>query len=196
MFVSRLSLILVCVSFLFCTSVFAEYSVVMRDSGKVIKGQFVQEDDQIIVLSVDHVSLTFKKSLLDLEKMKTLNQSARPEPKPGDAKTIQIAAPPPQIQQKPKASVVDVARKNNEERTGSAVKFSEGDKPESLLSPEKKEQLIRKHKSTIEQLESEIKTLKEKKASEEIIRDRQTQIDELQKKIKLLSDEKSDQPER
>jgi hypothetical protein len=188
-FVSRLSFIFICVSFLFCTSVFAEYSVVMKDTGKVVKGEYVQEDDQIVVLSVDHINLTFKKSLLDLDKMKTLNQSLKPEPKPTDAKTIPIAttAPP---QEKPKESVVDVARKNNEQRTGNSVKFSEGDKPESSLSPEKKEELIRKYKKNIEDLESDIKTLKEKNASEEIIRDRQNQIDELQKKIKLLSGEK------
>ncbi|MCI0614513.1 hypothetical protein L0244_16115, partial [bacterium] len=163
----------------------------MKDTGKVVKGEYVQEDEQILVITVDHVNLTFKKSLLDLEKMKTLNQSVKPEPKPTDAKTIPLANTPAQKQeQKPNVSVVDVARKNNEQRTGNAVKFSEGDKPESSLSPEKKEELIRKYKKNIEDLESEIKTLKEKNASEEIIRDRQTQIDDLQKKIKLLSGEK------
>lgn len=191
-FVSRLSFIFICVTFLFCTAVFAEYTVVMKDTGKVIKGEFVQENDQILVITKDHVSLTFKKALLDLEKMKTLNQSVTEEPKPTDAKTIKLAAPESaQQEQKPKVSVADVARKNSEQRTGNSVKFSEGDKPESSLSPEKKEELIRKHKKTIEDLESEIKTLKEKNASEEIIRDRQTQIDDLQKKIKLLSEEKS-----
>ncbi len=189
-FVSRLSFIFICVSFLFCTSVFAEYSVVMKDTGKVVKGEYVQEDDQIVVLSVDHVNLTFKKSLLDLDKMKTLNQSIKVEPKPTDAKTIPLANTPQQQEQKPQVSVVDVAKKNNEHRTGNSVKFSEGDKPESSLSPEKKEELIRKYKSNIEALESDIKTLKEKNASEEIIRDRQNQIDDLQKKIKLLSGEK------
>ena len=187
----RLSLLFVCLSFLLCTAVFAEYTVVMKDTGKVIKGEFVQENDQIVVITKDHVSLTFKKALLDLEKMKTLNELVKPEPKATDAKTIQINNTPtvPQ-EEKPKESVVDVARKNNESRTGNSVKFSEGDKPESLLSPEKKEELIRKYKSNIEQLEAEIKTLKAKNASEEIISDRQTQIDDLQKKIKLLSGEK------
>jgi hypothetical protein len=187
----RLSLLFVCISFLLCTAVFAEYTVVMKDTGKVIKGEFVQENDQIVVITKDHVSLTFKKALLDLEKMKTLNESVKPEPKATDAKTIQINNTPavPQ-EEKPKESVVDVARKNNESRTGNSVKFSEGDKPESLLSPEKKEELVRKYKSNIEQLEAEIKTLKAKNASEEIISDRQTQIDDLQKKIKLLSGEK------
>jgi hypothetical protein len=187
----RLSLLFVCISFLLCTAVFAEYTVVMKDTGKVIKGEFVQENDQIVVITKDHVSLTFKKALLDLEKMKTLNESVKPEPKATDAKTIQINNMPavPQ-EEKPKESVVDVARKNNESRTGNSVKFSEGDKPESLLSPEKKEELVRKYKSNIEQLEAEIKTLKAKNASEEIISDRQTQIDDLQKKIKLLSGEK------
>ena len=190
-FVSRLSFIFICVSFLFCNSVFAEYSVVMKDTGKVVKGEYIQEDAQIVVLSVDHVNLTFKKSLLDLDKMKILNQSVKPEPKPTDARTIPLANTTPQQQeQKPKESVVDVARKNNEQRTGNSVKFSEGDKPESSLSPEKKEELIKKYKSNIETLESEIKALKEKNASEEIIRDRQNQIDDLQKKIKLLSGEK------
>jgi hypothetical protein len=190
-FVSRLSFIFICVSFLFCTSVFAEYTVVMKDTGKVVKGEYVQEDEQILVINVNHVNLTFKKSLLDLEKMKTLNQSVKPEPKPTDAKTIPLANnPSPPQEQKPKVSVADVARKNNEQRTGSSVKFTEGDKPESSLSPEKKEELIRKYKKNIEVLESEIKTLKEKDVSEEIIRDRQTQIDDLQKKIKLLSGEK------
>jgi hypothetical protein len=188
----RLSLIFVFVSVLLCTAVFAEYTVVMKDTGKVIKGEFVQENDQIIVITKDHVSLTFKKSLLDLEKMKILNQSVTPAPKPTDAKTIQMAAPaPPQKEEKPKVSVVDVARRNNEQRTGNAVKFSEGDKPESLLSPEKKEELVRKYKAQVEQLESEVKTLREKGSSEEIIKEKQTQIDELQKKIKLLSGEKS-----
>jgi hypothetical protein len=190
--VSRLSFVLACVGFLICTFVFAEYSVVMRDTGKVITGEFVQENDQIVVITKDHVSLTFKKALLDLEKMKTLNQSVKPEPKPTDAKTIQINNAPAAVpEEKPKVSVVDVARKNNETRTGNAVKFSEGDKPESLLSPEKKDELIRKYKQDIEALETEIKTLKAKNASEDIIRDRQTQIDDLQKKIKLLSPEKS-----
>jgi hypothetical protein len=190
-FVSRLSFIFICVSFLFCASVFAEYTVVMKDTGKVVKGEYIQEDEQILVINVNHVNLTFKKSLLDLEKMKTLNQSVKSEPKPTDAKTIKLAAPESaQQEQKPKVSVADVARKNNEQRTGNSVKFSEGDKPESSLSPEKKEELIRKYKKNIEDLESEIKTLKEKNASEELIRDRQTQIDDLQKKIKLLSGEK------
>jgi hypothetical protein len=187
----RLSLLFVCVSFLLCTAVFAEYTVVMKDTGKVIKGEFVQENDQIVVITKDHVSLTFKKALLDLEKMKTLNESEKPEPKPTDAKTIKINNVPTVPQdQKPKESVADVARKNNESRTGNSVKFTEGDKPESLLSPEKKEELIKKYKSNVEALEAEIKTLKEKDASEEIIRDRQTQIEELEKKIKLLSEEK------
>jgi hypothetical protein len=189
--VSRLSFVFVCVSFLLCTFVFAEYSVVMKDTGKVITGEFVQENDQIVVITKDHVSLTFKKALLDLEKMKTLNESAKPEPKPTDAKTIQINNMPTAVpEEKPKVSVADVARKNNETRTGNSVKFSEGDKPESMLSPEKKDELIRKYKSEIEDLENEIKTLKAKNASEEIIRDRQTQIDDLEKKIKLLSGEK------
>jgi hypothetical protein len=190
-FVSRLSFIFICVSFLFCASVFAEYTIVMKDTGKVVKGEYIQEDEQILVINVNHVNLTFKKSLLDLEKMKTLNQSVKSEPKPTDAKTIKLAAPESaQQEQKPKVSVADVARKNNEQRTGNSVKFSEGDKPESSLSPEKKEELIRKYKKNIEDLESEIKTLKEKNSSEELIRDRQTQIDDLQKKIKLLSGEK------
>jgi hypothetical protein len=163
----------------------------VKESGKVVKGEYVQEDDQILVLNVDHVNLTFKKSLLDLEKMKSLNQSAKPEPKATDAKTIELGSNAAPVQEeKPKVSVVDVARKNTEQRTGTAVKFSEGDKPQSLLSPEKKEELIRKYKSNIEQLETEIKDLKEKNGSEETIRNRQTQIDELQKKIKLLSGEK------
>lgn len=187
----RLSLLFVCISFLLCTAVFAEYTVVMKDTGKVIKGEFVQENDQIVVITKDHVSLTFKKALLDLEKMKTLNESVKPEPKATDAKTIQINnAPAVPQEEKPKESVVDVARKNNESRTGNSVKFSEGDKPESLLSPEKKEELIRKYKGQVEQLESEVKTLKEKGSPEDIIKDRQTQIDDLQKKIKLLSGEK------
>lgn len=188
----RLGFIFICVSVVLCTTAFAEYTVVVKESGKVIKGEYVQEDDQILVLSVDHINLTFKKNLLDLEKMKTLNQSVKPEAKPTDAKTIQIGNTTPTQQQepKPKMSVVDVARKNTEERTGNAVKFSEGDKPESLLSPEKKEELIRKYKSNIEGLEAEIKGLKAKNASEEIINDRQTQIDDLQKKIKLLSGQK------
>ena len=190
-FVSRLSFIIICVGFLFCTSVSAEYSVVMKDTGKVIKGEFVQENDQIVVITKDHVSLTFKKALLDLEKMKTLNQSVTEEPKATDVKTIKLAAPESAKQeQKPQVSVADVARKNSEQRTGTSVKFTEGDKPESSLSPEKKEELIRRYKKNIEDLESEIKTLKEKNASEEMIRDRQTQIDDLQKKIKLLSGEK------
>jgi hypothetical protein len=191
--VSRLSSILVCVSVLFCTFVFAsEYSVVMKDSGKVIKGEFVQENDQIVVITKDHVSLTFKKALLDLEKMKTLNQTMKAEPKPTDPRTLQLATSGPAgaVEEKPKESVADVARKNTEQRTGNAVKFSEGDKPESTLSPEKKDELIRKYKGQVEQLEAEIKTLKEKGSSEEIIKDRQTQIDDLQKKIKLLSGEK------
>lgn len=191
--VLRLSFIFVCVSVLFCAFVFAtEYSVVMKDSGKVIKGEFVQENDQIVVISKDHVSLTFKKALLDLEKMKTLNQSMKAEPKPTDPKTLQLATSGPAgaVEEKPKQSVADVARKNTEQRTGNAVKFSEGDKPESTLSPEKKDELIRKYKSNIEDLETDIKSLKAKNASEEIIRDRQTQIDDLQKKIKLLSGEK------
>jgi hypothetical protein len=163
----------------------------MRDSGKVITGEFVQENDQIVVISKDHVSLTFKKALLDLEKMKTLNESFKPEPKPTDAKTIPITHAPAAVQEeKPKESVVDVARKNNQSRTGNAVKFSEGDKPESSLSEEQKEQLIRKYKGNIDDLEAEIKTLKAKNASEDVIRDRQTQMDDLQKKIKLLSGEK------
>lgn len=188
---SRLSLIFVCASFLLCTAVFAEYTVVMKDTGKVIKGEFVQENDQIVVITKDHVSLTFKKALLDLEKMKTLNESVKSEPKATDAKTLEIHnTPAVPVEEKQKESVVDVARKNTEQRTGNAVKFSEGDKPESLLSPEKKEELVRKYKGQVEQLEAEIKTLKAKNASEEIIRDRQTQIDDLQKKIKLLSGEK------
>jgi hypothetical protein len=187
---SRLSLIFVCASILLCTAVFAEYTVVMKDTGKVIKGEFVQENDQIVVITKDHVSLTFKKALLDLEKMKTLNESVKPEPKATDAKTLQINTPAVPEEEKRQESVADVARKNTEQRTGNAVKFSEGDKPESLLSPEKKEELVRKYKSQVEQLEAEIKTLKAKNASEEIIRGRQTQIDDLQKKIKLLSGEK------
>lgn len=193
-FVSRLSFIFICVSFLFSISAFAEYTVVMKDTGKVIKGEFVQENDQIIVITKDHVSLTFKKALLDLEKMKTLNESVTPAPKSTDVKTIPINNTPAAVQEeKPKVSVADLARKNTESRTGNAVKFSEGDKPESSLSPEKKEELIRKYKKSIDDLESEIKNLKEKNASEEILRDRQTQIDDLQKKIKLLSGEKPNQ---
>jgi hypothetical protein len=188
---SRISLMFVCANILLCTAVFAEYTVVMKDTGKVIKGEFVQENDQIIVITKDHVSLTFKKALLDLEKMKTLNEAVKPQVKATDAKTIQINnTPTVPVEQKPKESVADVARKNNESRTGNAVKFSEGDKPESLLSPEKKEELVRKYKGQVEQLEAEIKSLKEKESSEEIIKDRQTQIDDLQKKIKLLSGEK------
>jgi hypothetical protein len=186
----RLSLIFACVSFLFCTAVFAEYTVVMKDTGKVIKGEFVQENDQIVVITKDHVSLTFKKALLDLEKMKTLNESLKPEPKATDAKTIQMNNKPVVPVEQPKESVADVARKNTESRTGTAVKFSEGDKPESSLSPEKKEELIRKYKSDVEQLESEVKILKEKGSSEEIIKDRESQIEDLQRKIKLLSGEK------
>ena len=189
--VSRLSFVFVCVSFLLCTFVFAEYTVVMKDTGKVIKGEFVQENDQILVITKDHVSLTFKKALLDLEKMKTLNESVKPEPKATDAKTIPINnTPAVPAEEKRQESVVDVARKNTEQRTGNAVKFTEGDKPESVLSPEKKEELIRRYKGQVEQLEADIKTLKEKGSSEEIIKDRQTQIDDLQKKIKLLSGEK------
>jgi MoxR-like ATPase len=188
---SRLSLIFVCAGILLCTAVFAEYTVVMKDTGKVIKGEFVQENDQILVITKDHVSLTFKKALLDLEKMKTLNEAVKPEPKPTDARTIQINnTPAVPVEEDHKESVVDVARKNNEQRTGNAVKFSEGDKPESTLSPEKKEELIRKYKGQVEQLEADVKALKEKGSAEEIIKDRQTQIDDLQKKIKLLSGEK------
>jgi len=188
---SRISLIFVCASILVCTAVFAEYTVVMKDTGKVIKGEFVQENDQILVITKDHVSLTFKKALLDLEKMKTLNESVKPEPKATDAKTIPINnTPAVPAEEKRQESVVDVARKNTEQRTGNAVKFTEGDKPESVLSPEKKEELIRRYKGQVEQLEADIKTLKEKGSSEEIIKDRQTQIDDLQKKIKLLSGEK------
>jgi hypothetical protein len=188
---SRLSLIFVCASILFCTEVFAEYTVVMKDTGKVIKGEFVQENDQIVVITKDHVSLTFKKALLDLEKMKTLNESVKAEPKATDAKTIHINnTPTVPVEEKRQESVADVARKNNEQRTGNAVKFSEGDKPESLLSPEKKEELVRKYKAQVEELENEIKTLKEKGSSEEVIKDRQNQIDDLEKKIKLLSGEK------
>src|SRR6187551_3720236 len=52
---------------------FAEYKVVIKKSGRVIEGRYVKEDDKSIYMVSDGIQLTFKKELLDLDKMKSLN---------------------------------------------------------------------------------------------------------------------------
>jgi hypothetical protein len=71
---------------------FADYKVVVKKSGKVIEGKFVSEDDKTINLtSPDGIRISFKKELLDLDKMKELNASlqtqAPPPPPPAPKKT-------------------------------------------------------------------------------------------------------------
>ncbi len=186
---SRLWLISFCTCFLFSTSVFAEYSVVMRDSGKIVKGELVQETDQTIVLKVDNVNLTFKKNLLDLEKMKTLNES-QPAQKPTDAKTISIGNVPPATK-KPQVSVADLARKVSQDRKGNATSLTEGDRPQSTLSPEKKAELARTYKSHIEEKEAQIKSLKENGASAALIGEKEKELEDLKKKLKFLTNDQS-----
>jgi len=185
---SRLCLISFCICFLFSTNVFAEYSVVMRDSGKIVKGELVQETDQTIVLKVDNVNLQFKKNLLDLEKMKTLNES-QPAQKPTDGKTFSVGNAPP-AQKKPEVPVADLARKVSQDRKGNATPLTEGDRPQSTLSPEKIAQLVRTCKSRIEETEAQIKSLKEKGASAAMIGEKEKELEDLQKKLKFLTHEK------
>ena len=54
-----------------------DYQVVLKDSGKVIHGDFLYEDAKVVTLQVGGVETSFKKDRLDLERMRALNGAAR-----------------------------------------------------------------------------------------------------------------------
>jgi hypothetical protein len=54
----------------------ADYQVVFKDSGKVIHGDFVQEDAKAITLKVGNTEVSFRKEALDLKRMRELNSAA------------------------------------------------------------------------------------------------------------------------
>src|SRR4051812_38477712 len=65
----------------------SDYQVVLKNSGKIIGGDFLFEDANTITLQVNKVEVSFKKERLDLERMKELNQS-----QPGAGLRASVAA--------------------------------------------------------------------------------------------------------
>jgi len=105
----------------------SQYKVVIKKTGKIVEGELIWEDDQIVQIREHGLKETFHKDQLDVEKMKTLNVGYQPPTAP---KTITIGpehpAPPPE------PSLVDLAKTLQASRTGKARGFKEGDKPGSV----------------------------------------------------------------
>jgi len=132
----RFSVTLAFLSIVFLGSAaFAEYTVVMLSSGKVIKGELVSESDELVILRVEGVNVQFKKNQLDLEKMKSLNQGQQPTKAPAkmqentiQEKTITNFSLPPDKKQQ-NIPLAELAKKTNQERTGNSKLLTEGDSP-------------------------------------------------------------------
>jgi len=57
-----------------------DYQVVLKDTGKVIHGDFLYEDAHTITLQMGSVETSFKKDRLDLDRMRELNKASRVSP--------------------------------------------------------------------------------------------------------------------
>jgi len=58
----------------------SEYKVVIKKTGKIVSGTFDHEDENSIFLKSGVTLITYKKEILDLEKMKDLNSQAQTQP--------------------------------------------------------------------------------------------------------------------
>jgi hypothetical protein len=110
---------------------FDEYNVVLKKNGKVIKGKYVREDQQYIYILSGGVQVNFKKSILDLEKMKELNAVKDNVVAKPDSNPVQESNPVET--QSPLAAVAEKARKS---KTGKSKVFTDADRSKAAKDEE------------------------------------------------------------
>lgn len=98
----------------------ANYQVVVKKTGKIVSGEYARETEEVIYLKQNGLTLQFKKADLDLERMAVLN-APKPAPHPASSSPAVVSQREP--------TLADMARKNKESYTGTAVAFTEGDHP-------------------------------------------------------------------
>lgn len=103
-----LIVLMLCVAF--STAALAqEFKVVLKESGRTISGRLLSEDNESVVVEVGSLQTRFKKSRLDLVKMKELNRDQASTPKPAVPPVTRPATGPYSIEDDPayKAAALD-----------------------------------------------------------------------------------------
>ncbi|HSE40593.1 MAG TPA: hypothetical protein VLH08_07475 [Acidobacteriota bacterium] len=183
-----------------------EYRVVLKKNGKVIEGQYVREDEQFIYLVSGGIQVNFKKSILDLERMKQLNVTKDETETTIDSNPLKEPAP-----DQPQSPLVKAAEKARNNKAGKGKIFTDSDRSKTVQQEEsektEKEESVRPktpeqagYLEVVENLNKEIERLeqelmdakienKDTKAVEKLLEDtialrdrRQSEYEELPQK--------------
>lgn len=163
----------------------AAYKVVIKKNQKIFEGEFLREDDTSITIKSAGDQLTFKKSLLDLDKMKELNPPA----------PTQTSAADENAGRKEPKTLAEIAKENKSSQKGTGKVYSDKDRAASWTlhnnDPEVQDLLTK-----IKALEDEIDSLQEGDVSspevQKIIEDRSKELDNLKYKLELYGQDKAD----
>jgi hypothetical protein len=170
-----------------------EYKVVLKKSGKLMEGKYIREDEQYIYLISDGVKVNFKKSLLDLDKMKELNGS---ENKATPQTNINELKEESDSEHSPLAAAAENARKK---KTGNSRIYTDADR--SIVSEDeraKKEEKVEKEQpkspeaagylQTIENLDKEIERFEQELMDAKLENQDTRAIEKLLEDTKALRD--------
>ena len=178
-----------------------EYKVVLKKNGKVIEGQYVREDEQFIYLVSEGIQVNFKKSILDLERMKQLNVTRDETETTVDSN--QLKEPAPDQPQSPLAEAAEKARNN---KAGKGKIFTDSDRsktaPQEESEKTEKEEIVRPktpeqagYLEVVENLNKEIERLEQELMDAKIENKDTKAVEKLLEETKVLRDRRQSEYE-
>lgn len=127
---------LVCLSLLAGQLCFADSTVYLK-SGKKIKGQIIQKDDQQIKIDISGVKITYF-----VDEIEKIEENAPTPPKPATTATAKPTTSPESAVPNPAAPVASVTSTDSEPKAPAPAKIDEAPKPQSAEPSGNKKDLV------------------------------------------------------